>query len=225
MRRYFAVGVSLLLVVYACGDIDQSTPSEPITPQFALQGGGSATMSGATNITTAGNYTYSVCLSGRPTGNYFAELYTSASGKIDTFNLLNGSCTTGSSSTLYIDHQTADFTIWARVSKYPLNNPTYLGNTDTLSVDVNVTPPPPSASISGPEEVSPSESCQWQADVSGGTPPYTYSWWGALSGSSQTISGTVSSSSYLYLAATDSESQADTAQIFIDVDEAYECES
>jgi subtilisin len=80
------------------------------------------------------------------------------------------------------------------------------------------------ADILGDDEIAPDEDCSWQADPSGGIPPYTYSWWGAVTGSTQTIDGALSSSSYLWLSITDAFSQADTAQIYIDVDENHECD-
>lgn len=215
----------LAAVLAACSEPSPTSYQlEPVPPAFSLTGGGSASIAGTASITQAGSYNYGVCLSGRPTGNYFAQLYTSSGGNIDTFNLANGLCTSGSTSSVYADHTTADFSVWAKIYKYPLGNPTYIGDSNTLAVDVDVSPPPPSVYVAGDASVSPSESCSWQAIASGGTPPYSYSWWGALSGSSSSVSGTISQSSYLYVQVTDANSQTDTNQIFIDVDEAYQCE-
>jgi len=83
---------------------------------------------------------------------------------------------------------------------------------------------PLSADLTGDDEIAPNEECGWQAWGSGGIPPYSYNWWGALSGSSQTIYGELSQSSWLWVAITDSRSVADTARIFISVDEAYNCD-
>jgi len=83
---------------------------------------------------------------------------------------------------------------------------------------------PFSAYMTGDDEIAPEEECGWQAWGSGGVPPYSYNWWGALSGSTQTIYGELSESSYLWVAITDSWSNTDTAQMFIDVDEMHECE-
>ncbi len=80
-----------------------------------------------------------------------------------------------------------------------------------------------SALISGSDEVAPEEDCAWQAWPGGGIAPYSYDWWGALTGSSQTMYGSLSQSSYLWVEITDATSAVDTAQVFIDVDEAYEC--
>jgi subtilisin family serine protease len=46
------------------------------------------------------------------------------------------------------------------------------------AVGVTDPPPsdPPSVYISGPTEIEPGATCTWQAVVSGGTPPYSYSW-------------------------------------------------
>jgi len=84
--------------------------------------------------------------------------------------------------------------------------------------------PPLSVEILGDEDVAPYEDCSWEANRSGGVPPFSYQWWGALSGSTTYVDGSLSESSYLWLAVTDSWSQTDTAQIFIAVDENYECE-
>lgn len=89
------------------------------------------------------------------------------------------------------------------------------------------TPPPPPLSvfISGPDEVPPDEYCTWQASVTGGTAPYSYSWSGALSGSGSSVSGSISQSSWLYLTVTDAGQNQDSNQIFITVDEELEeCE-
>lgn len=37
-------------------------------------------------------------------------------------------------------------------------------------------------SVNGPSTVRPSVQCYWWADAAGGTPPYSYSWSGGLSG-------------------------------------------
>jgi len=93
------------------------------------------------------------------------------------------------------------------------------------SLDFVGDPSPPSASIAGPDELPPDEECAWQAIASGGTPPYDYSWWGALSGSSEFVYGSLSESSYLWLEVTDDNALADTAQVLIEVDEEFEeCE-
>lgn len=83
---------------------------------------------------------------------------------------------------------------------------------------------PLSASINGPSEVLPMQFCSWQASVSGGLPPYTYSWSGVLSGSGSSVMGLVSESGWLNLTVTDAaNSQFNTAK-FITVDfQAPEC--
>ena len=53
------------------------------------------------------------------------------------------------------------------------------------------TAPPLQLSIMGPNYVTQGFSNAWQAFVSGGTAPYTYTWSGALSGSSQTLVGSI----------------------------------
>lgn len=87
-------------------------------------------------------------------------------------------------------------------------------------------PPPLSVFIAGPDEVPPDDYCTWQAIVTGGTAPYSYSWSGALSGSGGFVSGSIGQSSWLYLTVTDAGQNQDSNQIFITVDEELdECEA
>jgi hypothetical protein len=67
------------------------------------------------------------------------------------------------------------------------------------------TPGALSASISGPSIVDGTSWCQWWTSPSGGSPPYTYHWWGALSGSGSTVSGVVSDNDYLFLTVIDDD--------------------
>ncbi len=55
------------------------------------------------------------------------------------------------------------------------------GVTGTRSVTV-VNPAPPSVAIGGPSTVKPNVQCYWWANTSGGTPGYSWSWSGGLSG-------------------------------------------
>lgn len=87
-----------------------------------------------------------------------------------------------------------------------------------VTLDVIGDPVPPVVSITGPTEVYPYEDCTWDSEVEYGTSPFTYAWSGVLSGSESYVDGAVSSSGYLTLIVTDSESKADTAQIYIDSD-------
>lgn len=129
--------------------------------------------------------------------------------------------------TLSSSHVALTGLLWGRDS---LNIHRYFSSLDGIEYDLGITldvvgePLPLSASITGAEEVAPDEECAWQAWTWGGTPPFSYDWWGALSGSTQTIFGELSESSYLWVEITDALSQADTAEIFIDVDEEYECD-
>lgn len=79
------------------------------------------------------------------------------------------------------------------------------------------TPPPPTANITGPNEVLPESLCQWDGSASGGTPPYSYSWSGILSGSGSSILGSPSSSGVLKLTVTDAASQQDTHNRYVEV--------
>jgi len=63
----------------------------------------------------------------------------------------------------------------------------------------------PTVAIQGPTQVpGMGIQCSWQSQViSGGIPPYTYSWSGLLSGSGGAVSGPIYSSGTLYLTVTD----------------------
>ena len=76
-----------------------------------------------------------------------------------------------------------------------------------------------SADIAGPDEVQPEEECTWQAIGDGGFTPYSYSWWGGNTGSSEFLTGSLLESSYQWLEITDDVGAKDTAQVSITVDE------
>lgn len=83
-----------------------------------------------------------------------------------------------------------------------------------------------SVQISGPFEVQPYAYCTWQAFVTGGTSPFSYSWSGVLSGTTSLpyISGSVSGSGYLHVTVTDDNGQQDQTSFWITVDgNADEC--
>ncbi len=95
-----------------------------------------------------------------------------------------------------------------------------------LFLDEPPPPPPPTLEVTmeGETEVQPTSICTWWSNVTGGTPPYTYSWSGALSGSQEWIDGVVSQSSWLYLTVTSSDQQQASDQIFVEVSQqAMEC--
>ena len=58
---------------------------------------------------------------------------------------------------------------------------------------------PLSAAIHGPDFVNPGEVHTWYARAAGGTPPYTYRWSGAFSGTASSISGSLYQENALYL--------------------------
>lgn len=111
------------------------------------------------------------------------------------------------------DNDNGRFSDWASIQ------------TDLGSMSIYDPPPPPlGASIGGNNLVPEYAYCTWQGSGSGGTPPYSFSWSGVLSGSGTNISGTVHSSGWLYLTVTDAASNTAGAQMYITVDEhADEC--
>lgn len=95
-------------------------------------------------------------------------------------------------------------------------------DTDVLVVAVY----PVTASIDGPSQVQPQVECTWEADVSGGTLPYSYQWSGVLSGTGSSVSGEVSSSGNLSLTVTDVNDLSDGDLLYITVSGgAPDCEA
>lgn len=79
------------------------------------------------------------------------------------------------------------------------------------------------ASVSGLDQVNEGSSSTWTAEATGGTPPYSYSWSGLLSGSGSSISGTLWSSGDLYLQVTDAAGTQVTAAKYITVTSGSGC--
>ena len=74
-----------------------------------------------------------------------------------------------------------------------------------------------SVSISGPDEVPPSQTCEWYANVSGGTTPYYYQWSGVASGTDESVQASLSQSGNLSLIVTDSDTQTDGDMLYVTV--------
>lgn len=75
----------------------------------------------------------------------------------------------------------------------------------------------PNVSIFGPTEVPSGTYCRWDASVTGGIPPYSYEWFGLLSGSNPTVEGFVTSSDGLSVTVTDHLGRSRTASISVTV--------
>lgn len=82
---------------------------------------------------------------------------------------------------------------------------------------------PMNVNITGPYQVPSGGYCTWQAFVDGGTPPYSYSWSGALTGSGWIISGSVYNSGFLNVTVTDDFGNQKTDQFYIQIDNGAEC--
>jgi hypothetical protein len=86
----------------------------------------------------------------------------------------------------------------------------------------------PIVSIQGPAEVRPADACVWNAYVSGGTPPYQYSWRlnGTPVGNNSNIYSAQmpASTNQLDVTVTDGLSSIATSQVFVWVHSSYpEC--
>lgn len=96
----------------------------------------------------------------------------------------------------------------------------------TLHVEAESTAPVQmSVWIAGDDEIPPDEDCGWTAVANNGTSPYSYKWWGGLTGTTQSIIGSLHASSWLWVEIRDSATPAavDTASIFVTVDDGYTC--
>jgi len=222
--RICAAMVVVVLTVVGCEamDVREENPLEPILPQFSLEGGGEAWVTGPSYITEAGSYFYSVCTSGlNPGEHYWIPLETCWDEEFGDGLIYPPSSTCyGDYLDVYVSRNFAVMGSVFRADTTPIYK---LGDTEPYPVVVDFSYPL-SVEITGSEQIAPNEECSWQAVVAGGETPFSYHWWGALSGSSQTVEGSLSASSYLWVAVTDGASSADTAQVLIQVDEQYECE-
>ncbi len=68
-------------------------------------------------------------------------------------------------------------------------------------------PSPLIVSIDGPNEVKPTQLCTWNAQVTNGDAPFSYSWSGILTGTGSSVTGVVGSSGSLMLSVTSSDGQ------------------
>ena len=220
-RTVFLALMLVLAVGCGPGADDGVSPIEAVGPSFSLQGGGEAWISGSSTITTSGYHYYQVCTSGLSGGSsYYAKMFTSKDGELGYGMFVPPSVPCWGHN-VWVDSNSPDFTVWGKI--YNVLQ-TYLGDSDTLSVTADVPPDPLSASITGDDSVAPDQECAWQAWGTGGTSPYSYTWWGGASGSSQTVYASLSQSGYIWVAVTDANSEADTAQVYVNVNSAYSCQ-
>ena len=92
----------------------------------------------------------------------------------------------------------------------------------TRVLDYNTPSPEPLAGgIGGPTTMNVGDTGTWSAGVTGGTPPYTYSWSGLLAGSAASITGQPSQSGYLYLDVWDAAGQHITGTLEIFVNQCW----
>ncbi len=174
-------------------------------------------ISGPTNIPYKGDYQWSVSPSGGDADSTFTYQWERRDQSGGTWSTI---CTTRVCEQTFSSNTPA-FELRTRVENSGKSDYTPV---HSVSVTDPLIGPPLSVYITGPEEVAPDEECAWQAYISGGWGTISYNWWGALTGSSQTVFGELSESSWLWVEATDADLQADTASILIEVDEQYECE-
>jgi len=90
----------------------------------------------------------------------------------------------------------ASYFIYEPSSGHPQNGFAYLDFTFGQRSPVCPTNPP-AVSITGPTLVPTGSLCEWQAVVTGGEAPYTYTWTGVLSGSGPTLTGSPTESGLL----------------------------
>ncbi len=90
----------------------------------------------------------------------------------------------------------------------------------TLYTDYGHSPPPSVTIDDGPSIVHPDWYCTWHASASGGSPPYSYTWSGVLSGTGSTVGGILSSSGDLRVTVEDDAENTDTEYKYITVSES-----
>jgi hypothetical protein len=76
--------------------------------------------------------------------------------------------------------------------------------------------PPFSVLIEGPHTATPDCSCTWSANVTGGTPPYTYQWSGQATGFDQTVTASPTSGGDLYLNVYDSAGRYASSTYYVE---------
>lgn len=177
MRMHRVLLVSAMLVATGC--TDGSKGVSPPTALRALLSGPEdpvvATITGPTDITQAGDYSYVLCTNGSDDNVYEFGIYTSSDGLIASGQRLLTSCLSASVSVVW---STPDFSVWGKI--YNSLDQLYL-TSNTLSVTVDV-PPPFSVSISGVDADTAHKSVTMTANPSNGSSPYTYAW--TINGSS-----------------------------------------
>lgn len=78
-------------------------------------------------------------------------------------------------------------------------------------------PGPPSVSIDGPLEVRTNLLCTWTALITGGIPPFTYTWTGIFTGDSQSIDRVATTSGWLYVDIVDWKGRTSSSMEYITV--------
>jgi hypothetical protein len=111
------------------------------------------------------------------------------------------------------------FDVYEAESPHDWNGYVFLDTDFGTRTPICPTAPPGilNASISGPTTVQSGASCTWTANVSGGSSPYTYAWTNKLTGSGSTITGSLTSSGWLYLDVDSDDDQDDGDEIYITV--------
>ena len=101
-----------------------------------------------------------------------------------------------------------------------------IGALGSIATDSTSSPPTPlGVSIVGDDQVPPNETCSWVADTDGGTEPYSWSWWGGVSGTTQLLEASLSQSGYIWVQVMDADSLTVTDSLFVNVNGAYTCEN
>ena len=94
-----------------------------------------------------------------------------------------------------------------------------LGQVETDQGELVVYDPgPPVVTITGPTSVKTGLLCTWTASISAGIEPFTYSWSGLFSGSTESIEKVTVSSGWLNVSVTDWKSRTSQTSVYITVD-------
>lgn len=221
MRFRPLVLLGAILLATACGDDPQGSMSL-VEPQLTILSQWSGTLTGEDSITQVGAYDYELCGTGLlPLDGLVAAISTTEHGVIARGRLYpSDRCLTGRA---WVWWSTPDFTVTGYLAE---NLGDFLYVYLPVTVDIPEPPPQPlSVIIEGDDQVEPDETCSWYANTGGGTSPYSWSWGGGISGTTQLIEGSLSQSGYIWVQVTDANSDTATDSLLVSVDEAYQCEN
>ena len=188
--------------------------------------GHTATSSGTSYIGAPGQYTYTATVTGNPSG------WCSSSAPYDYqwWHHIQGNdmvvpiCTNAPTCVVTVNEGDPSFTMSVHTSRTFSGVLTRWAFAPIIGVTVNILPPP-TGYITGPEVVSPGQTCNWTVYASGGQGGYTYQWSfiNTSNPTQQQVSGSVSYTGSIEVHITDAAGRVGHASIFVQVEEGLGC--